>query len=199
MKIDLKKAVAAAQKHNIANGGVQTAPAVFVPEVQASEATPQQLATLATVIENAAANAEAKKEKKQKEAVSTDRAINTQKQANTQGRQPTRVVAGKMPAFLAGYYFASASARTRKSEAELAGIVAEATANGKLMELLGGGDGWQFAQVPPTTMTGQEWSEQAPETEFYITKGEVRQLVLDILDENWEAHFGKETVNPLAE
>lgn len=199
MKIDLKKAVAAAQKHNLANGGVQTAPAVFVPEVQAPETTPQQLATLATVIENAAANAEAKKEKKQKEAVSTDRAINTQKQANTQGRQPTRVVAGKMPAFLAGYYFASASARTRKPEAELQKIMMDAMQAGKMVELLGSGDSWQFTQLPPITMTGQEWSEQAPETEFYITKGEVRQLVLDILDENWEAHFGKEIVNPLAE
>lgn len=187
-KINLGKALAALKKEN---------PTVEVP-VAPTQEEKLQVENLNAAIEGAIQEKEEKKEKKTKETVSTDRAVNTQRQANQQGRQPQRVIAGKMPAFLAGFYFASTSARVRKNEAELAQVMQDAIANGKMTELLAN-DAWQYSQVPPTTMTGAAWSETAPETEFYITKGDVRQLVLDTLDENWANHFGKETVNPCAE
>ena len=156
--------------------------------------TPEQLANLQAVVENAASKAE-EKEKKTKEKIPTNLAINVTRQPG-QGRQPQKIKAGEMPAFLGGFLFASASARVRKSETELQTIMMEAMQAGKMTELLGGGDSWQYAQIAPDTRTGEQWKADAPETEFLLPKMNARAAVLAKFDEEWEAAFGKEEETP---
>jgi len=172
-----------------AKAGLIKLPAA-APEVPTG--TPEQLANLQAVVENAAAKVDAeKKEKKQKEKVPTDMAINVYKEGG-QGRQPLKVVAKDMPDFLSGFYFASESARVKKTEAEMAAFVQEKLTAGKVGELAG--DAWQYNQIPPTTMTGAEWKEQAPETVFHVTKGMALKAFKALLDD----HFGNdEAENPL--
>lgn len=156
--------------------------------------TPEQLANLQTVIQNAVEKVEEKKEKKTKEKVPTDFAINIfRENGSTQGRQPQKITAGEMPDFLADFYFASESARVMKSEAEMTAFVQEKIATGKVSEIAG--DEWKYNKVPPTTMKGSAWKLAAPETVFYITKG----IYIKAATAQYDNHFGAsdEVENPL--
>lgn len=182
--MSLQAAKAAAQKAGLLKSAAPAEPT----------GTPEQLANLNAVIENAAAKVE-EKEKKQKEKIPTNLAINVTRQPG-QGRQPQKIKAGEMPAFLAGFLFASASARVRKSETELQKIMMEAMQSGKMVELLGSGDAWQYENIAPDTRTGAQWKEDAPETEFLLPKMNARAAVLAKFDEEWEAAFGKDEETP---
>jgi len=179
--MSLKQAKALAQAAKL----LPATPATATPT-----GTAAQLATLTAVIESAANKVEEKKEKKEKFDIS--QAINTTRQPGGQGRQPQRILAGQMPAFLGGFLFASASARVRKSEAELTAVVSEATQNGKLMELLASGDSWQYQTLAPDTRTGFSWQKDAPETVFHLPKLNARMALLAQFDAAWEEAFGKE-------
>lgn len=155
--------------------------------------TPEQLANLQAVVENAAAKVDAeKKEKKEKFNISDS--INT-RVAPGQGRQPQRILAGQMPAFLGEFLFASASARVRKSEQELAEIMGKAIADGKMTELLSNTD-WQYENIAPDTRTGNQWKNDAPETVFLLPKMNGRQAILAKFEQDWEEAFGKEDETP---
>ena len=112
---------------------------IQLPAPTVPTGTPAQAANLAAVIEAAAGKAEENKQKKTKEKVPTDQAINIYREGG-QGRQPLKVVAKEMPDFLSGFYFASESARVMKSEAEMTAFVQEKIAAGKVSEIPG--DEW---------------------------------------------------------
>lgn len=165
---------------------------IQLPAAATPTGTPEQLANLQTVIQNAVEKVEEKKEKKEKFNISDS--INT-RVAPGQGRQPQRILAGQMPAFLGEFLFASASARVRKSEQELAEIMGKAIADGKMTELLSNTD-WQYENIAPDTRTGNQWKNDAPETVFLLPKMNGRQAILAKFEQDWEEAFGKEEETP---